>query len=148
MLESYLLLGALLTPALAYLLRVLLFEAETRGPFESKTDFVLVNGVVVRPVNLFDRIRRLFGTYRVSKSDGLGKWDIYVPRMLLWLCPKCLSFWLVSPAAIGLTVWMCMDDLRYGLLYPVIHLALAFSVQALVFLNLKLEGDDGSVSEM
>lgn len=141
MLESFLLLGLLLATSCAYVLRVLLFEEAGTGPFMSREAFVTIDGVVVRPVHFFDRIRRLFGAYRVSVDPDIQKWEVFPSRMLLWMCPKCLSFWIAMPYSVLLASVMGAENLRYGLLWPIVHFSVAYVAQALVFLNLRLEGE-------
>lgn len=69
-----------------------------------------------QPATLFDRIRKLFGAYRVTKDtwhvkDGaLGE---------VWTCPICLSFWMALIPALIFAV------LTVPWLFPVFVLSLA-----------------------
>ena len=90
------------------------------GPFESEEDMVvwvkvISDGVVerdYRKVNLWDRVRRVFGLYEIMVNVQLDDdtsptkaaervWYIKPERSGLWTCPHCLGFWMgIIPAII------------------------------------------------
>ena len=116
------------TLALAYFTKIFLFNLNASGPFESRM-FVRDNGEIGHPVNVFDRVRRLVGAYRITTENGIVFWDVYEPRMAVWRCPTCLSFWV---SFVGSVSYAFSQDGN-----PVLfHFALAFCVSFLVFLHL------------
>ena len=132
--------GILAVLGTAYMVRVMLFDMESRGPWESTTRFVrsmdMYGSALTRPVNFFDRIRRLAGAYRVTTdSSGTVFWDVRADRVLVWQCPKCLTFWLCLPT----TVLLIVCTPANLLMTPVIHLGLVWCVQFLVFIQLRIE---------
>lgn len=87
--ESFTIVEAVLyTLSVAYLTHVLLLSNDI-GPFRSKKSTVLYTNGTTRPVNLFDRVRRFFGVYKV---EGYV-WEIK-SEIAVWYCPYCLSFWI------------------------------------------------------
>lgn len=80
------------TFACAYLTQALRFDGSS-GPWPSHTLVVRVNHVedrpIDRPVDLFDRFRRLFGAYIVNDNV----WTVNPLRIPVWECGFCLSFW-------------------------------------------------------
>lgn len=130
--------------ASAYILRIMLFDPQMPGPFESQIAFVLGSDLrPARPVNLFDRIRRLFGAYTVSGDNELKFWLPWEPRMSVWRCPKCLAFYVSSlPFIPGAVYLVSTHSLRYGVLLAVpAYLAAVFTAQFLVFVQLRVEGE-------
>lgn len=82
--------------ALAYLVRVMLLveKEDHEGPWPSNDQKVyFADSEHIQRVALFDRLRRLFGVYKVT--DDI--WTVYGPRAEMWTCPVCLSFWLSLP---------------------------------------------------
>lgn len=134
-------------PGAAYMLRVLLYDHEATGPFKAKQTFVKVNDTVTRQVNAFDWFRRVFGAYRVQPTEANGGsfWVVNPQRIDLWLCPKCLSFWLSTPWSVGIGVYLVLQtgDVRNLLLIPLLHLQVAWWTQFLVFYQLKAEAESG-----
>ncbi len=133
----------------AYALRVLIFELSAPGPFEASTAFVAdfsTGGAPARMVNLFDRVRRLFGVYRVvvDEKSGLRLWNVWEPRAQVWRCPKCLSFYVSIPFTLCVLIAMPGQgfSLRLGeylALLPLVHGAIVFIAQFLVFLQILIE---------
>jgi hypothetical protein len=134
----------------AYILRILLFDLHAPGPFESISAFVTGDTGTTRSINLFDRFRRLFGAYRVTERSGLRLWAVWEPRMQVWYCPKCLSFYSSLPFSVFTVIWAVgASSLRDGLMWAVpIHLAIVFLAQLLVFIQMYVEGDDDGVQDM
>jgi hypothetical protein len=123
----------------AYILRILLFDEQAAGPFESKQAFLqLSDGQVARGINLFDRLRRLFGAYRVTEVEELKIWSVWEPRMQVWACPICLSFYCSAPFTLVAVEKGVANSLLDGVLF---YLAVTFVAQFLVFLQLCLEGE-------
>lgn len=112
--------------AAVYLVWVFLFEIETggRGPFKSKKKLYAEhitheefdegsNSTLVLPelyfyrITLWDRIRQwTTRAYRIETTpymawepdDGIDEiWLKNEDRMMVWECPKCLSFWMSVP---------------------------------------------------
>jgi hypothetical protein len=93
-----------------YLVACLRFDAAMTQPFvnyrrEVQQFLVSTNdaGDVITEVityhpGLFDRIRFLFGLYRVS-PDNSHVWVVRNERLPVWECPKCLSFWVAVVTA-------------------------------------------------
>lgn len=129
--------------AVAYVVRVLLYDAHATGPFEASKHVVIdsQDPADCRCANLFDRVRRLFGAYLVAPGPDLTYvWYPYDPRMQVWRCPKCLSFWV---AFMGSIPTMVLSDISVWW-FPIVHLAISFLASLFVFVLLVLEGvDDG-----
>lgn len=123
----------------AYIVRVLLFD-ESTGPWESTVAVVydrVDDGLYRYSVSLWDRVRRLFGAYRVEDTEnGLHIWHTTV-RIALWKCPKCLSFW-VTFLVSGPFIFIAHSPFW---LFPVVHFSMVFFVQLSVFGQLRVEGD-------
>lgn len=115
-----------------YVTSVLLWDDSiVFGPFTSRKSKVIrtmfVNNEYVnveRPVNLIDRLRRFFGLYAVDKD----KWMVIEMSLPVWVCPKCLSFWVVSP----MTAWYFMHT--YSVLDSVIFHGCAAALSYVLFL--------------
>lgn len=126
----------LATLSVAYLTRVLLFDAHGTGPFPSAESKIVVDEGPVRAVHLFDRVRRVLGAYEIVDS----LWFVRSKRMEVWECPKCLSFWMAFVGAVPVIMLVALD---YGALalvvYPFIHLSMAFCSSFLVFKHLEIE---------
>lgn len=123
--------------AAAYIVRVLLFDGTT-GPFESSSKIVVDNGTHEGLVDLWDRVRAVFGVYRIEDGgNGLTYWHT-TSRTDLWRCPKCLSFWCSFLTSVPFII------LTHQPYYtaPFVHLSIVFVVQFVVFLQLCVEGDD------
>lgn len=90
-----------------YLVSIFLWsESGENGPFPDKTRSIIrvrkmledsISEYRVRVV-LFDWVRRFFGLYDVLKyTDEHGvkteTWLVREERIPVWLCPRCLSFW-------------------------------------------------------
>lgn len=121
--------------SVAYLTRVFLFDGST-GPFESNTKVVVEDGTYEGFVDLWDRVRQIFGVYRVEDAgNGIENWHTTI-RVELWKCPKCLSFWVSFLASVPFTLFIH----EYAL-FPIVHLSITFMAQFLVFLQLRIEGD-------
>lgn len=74
---------------------VLKEDGTDTGPLRSSTKVILTfdyqtNTMSRRPVNLFDRIRSLFGVYRDTDKE---EWTVREDAPGPWFCPICLSFW-------------------------------------------------------
>ncbi len=80
-----------------YLTAILLFDMQDVGPFPSGAARVrhTVDGALAhKPVDAFDRLRFLFGAYRITTSiEGHPIWFVRPHFMLVWICPACLGFW-------------------------------------------------------
>lgn len=125
---AILILGA----AASYFLKCMLLEEKTNheGPFPSKHQIVLFSDPEdghAQRVALFDRIRRLFGVYRV---EGTVWYVIENPGGFTeaFTCFFCLSFWTAIPFTIVLTISV------WPMWYMVIvgHFAIA-TVSALIY---------------
>lgn len=126
--------------AAAYIVRVLLFDGST-GPFESNTELIVDNGTSADRVDLWDRIRRLFGVYSIQDAEnGYTEWHTTV-RADLWRCPKCLSFWLTLFVSVPFFLLTQEPALQCFFTAPLIHLSMVFCVQFLVFIQLYIEGN-------
>lgn len=112
----------LLVLSTAFAVIVLIFDVEDRfGPFSIENTYVLDTSIpqAEGPINLFDFVRRLFGAYRVDNNV----WTVYEPRMAVWRCATCLSFWMSLPAStlyVGV-VYLETGDLRTLLAWPIVH---------------------------
>lgn len=121
----------------AYLVRILLFDDSTQ-PFESEKKVVRnsygLSGPDTHLVGFFDQVRRGFGAYRIEEGENEIEYWYTTVRIQLWQCPKCLSFWLTflfsGPFIVYTGVW---------LFAPLVHLALVFCTQFLVFTQLAIE---------
>lgn len=93
-----------------YFTTILLFSIEHNGPYMSLRHEVALaifseetkeRSFLKRPVDLFDRFRRLFGLYAVVKdSTGAENWITHSHRLRFWQCPHCLGFWIAFCLAI------------------------------------------------
>lgn len=128
--------------AAAYGVVVLLFTSDADGPFKAEDCFVIDESLDCGQVTVFDRVRRLFGAYRVERKTGVTIWTVFEPRMEVWRCPKCLGFWLSSLVSIPYSVWLVHDlgDLRTLLLVPIIQATFSFIVSFLSFIYLRVTG--------
>lgn len=112
-----------------YVLRALFLERKDghEGPFRSDTYDVYFpereskDGVIqlehYQPVSLFDRIRRVFGAYKI---EG-GRWIVLEGGAAdRFTCAYCLSFW----TAFLFSVPFTLIDQNY-LLFPVYHFGIA-----------------------
>lgn len=78
-----------------YVVNLFLFDIESTGPFIISNKMVKLTAAgqtSIRPVNLFDYIRRLFFVYEIQDNT----WVVNNERVSVWSCPKCLSFWASS----------------------------------------------------
>jgi len=74
--------------SVSYLTHIFLLSNEI-GPFEYGRGMILIDGSAeFRPINAFDRIRRIFGAFSVSGDI----WE--ESENALFRCPYCLSFWI------------------------------------------------------
>jgi hypothetical protein len=80
-----------------------------------------------RPVNLVDHIRRVFGVYKVEGDQ----WIVIDRALPVWTCPKCLSFWVVSP----ITAWFFMQN--YSILDSAVFHVAAAGISYVIFLWLE-----------
>jgi hypothetical protein len=121
----------------AYLVRILLFGSN--GPFEDVQKFVVDNGTHEGSVHLFDRIRRLFGAYQIEDTgEGTFVWRT-TPRVGVFRCPKCLSFWVSFLVSVPFIFYLGTQSSDYFLLYPAVHLSITYWAQFLVFLQMTFE---------
>jgi hypothetical protein len=106
-------LSVLLVFACAYITKALVFDIEG-GPIGlwSTPDEVVkwqtADDAFERPVNFFDRVRYIFGVYKIEKN----MWFVNPLRMAVFECSFCLSFWisvvLTVPALLvfGYPLWL------------------------------------------
>lgn len=83
--------------AVYYITQVMLLSETGFGPFPARNavfQFVVDDGGVIRyetrPIHLWDRFRWLFRAYDIEKFT----WQLNIRRGSVWVCPKCLSFWI------------------------------------------------------
>ena len=97
-----------------YYLTMILVIGENGGPFESRSDRVKIqvggpSGMWMAEyrVGLWDRIRRLFRVYDIERTPQGDVWKLRVEAARMWLCPKCLSFWVGIPvyAVVAYLLW-------------------------------------------
>lgn len=131
--------------AAAYITRVMLYDPDALQPFTNMTAWIHEDDENVGWVGLFDRARRLFGAYRVECEDGWSIWRVYEPRMSVFRCPKCLSFWVSGSFVALFFARRLLDGLRCDFLsvaeFVVLHLAAAYLCAFLVYLIQTLEGE-------
>ena len=87
-----------------YYVTMVLVIGDNGGPFESRSDNVHIkisgpNGLYQMSyrVGLWDRIRRLFRVYQIERTPKGDIWHLRVEASGMWICPKCLSFWVGIP---------------------------------------------------
>lgn len=84
--------------ATAYLTFSFRMDFNHKGPGLFKSFVRDVSGSEIRPVGVFDWIRRPFGVYIVIQEGDLAIWQVRVrPGWSAWYCPFCLSFWVQLP---------------------------------------------------
>jgi hypothetical protein len=66
-------------------------------------------------------------------------WDVRIPRMEVWMCPKCLSFYIAAPFTL---IWAVSTPVNL-LDAMLVHLGIAFVAQFSVFLQLRIEDNSG-----
>ena len=87
--------------ACSYLTKIFLLEQKDShtGPFSStKIQIYFVEDAHLQPAGIFDRVRRIFGAYEVTRETNYQLWKVINrDRTDVWSCPKCLSFYTAIP---------------------------------------------------
>lgn len=133
------------TGAVYYITDVLLLVESDRdtGPFEEKDKEVIWAKVYeyegerslikdTRFVNLWDRVRRVFGLYDIVKNDPYEDeenpvvtefWYVRQERYQVWQCPLCLGFWVSILPSIVISL---LTPVPHPLMYSFLWIPLCF----------------------
>lgn len=105
-----------------YITQVLLYD-DGPQPFQSTRRLVYHREVVEGDANMvieethqvgfFDRVRRLFGLYSVNGTE----WRVRSERLPVWVCPKCLGFWVALFLCV-VVAWLHQDITLLGWTAP------------------------------